>query len=571
MFEHSPAEHASLSALLGEPTLYDEFLRYLARRGYAVPAAVLERDVTQPYRLDEDLVEVFASVYAAPAEHWGVYETCEELVDIEDLFQQWRFRAPAGRLADHRAQAGDGWLQRGRLPAARARPDLLPRALRGARPRRVAAFEVTRWCEGPGHHLDPSGTAALEVTGRRRSARTSPRPVGSVRHTRRMPRVIHTAQALVDAVMEVPALPSRGGNVMATRYRPLRRGGGDDPARGGPLRRHCVHAGRWDRAQRRPGPRGPGGATAWRLSSPSVPDLDTGVCVVLVEPTAERSFVTTQGAERRITVESLAGIRAGARRPRLRQRVSCSGAHPRPAGRVAGHPGARRRRGARPRCHLRRSRARARDPVLARTSVWTGNADESAALSGVHGLHEATEVVATLLSRDAVTIVRDGARGCAVREGGNTDLLPGHPQRPVDANGAGDTHTGVLLAERAAGASWPHAAARANAAGAIKVTRRGPDTAPTRAEIDDFRRDDELLADVQVKPPSANGEDMVSTTPWSFGAAHGRMAQRARPASGAGAGSGIGNVFRRLQALPAGVALRGGAPPLLFAVSFATR
>ena len=92
VFEHSPAEHASLVQLLGEPTLYDEFLRYLARRGYAVPAAVLERDVTLPYRLDEDLVEVFAGVYAAPAEHWGVYETCEELVDIEDLFQQWRFR-----------------------------------------------------------------------------------------------------------------------------------------------------------------------------------------------------------------------------------------------------------------------------------------------------------------------------------------------------------------------------------------------------------------------------------------------------------------------------------------------
>ena len=92
VFEHSPLEHAELERLLGEPTIYDEFLRYLARRGYAVPEAVLERDVTLPYRLDEDLVEVFAAVYAAPAEHWGVYETCEELVDIEDLFQQWRFR-----------------------------------------------------------------------------------------------------------------------------------------------------------------------------------------------------------------------------------------------------------------------------------------------------------------------------------------------------------------------------------------------------------------------------------------------------------------------------------------------
>ena len=92
LFEHSPHEHAELMRLLGEPTIYDEFLRFLARRGYPVPSAVLERDVTQPYRLDEDLVAVFEAVYALPSEHWGVYETCEELVDIEDLFQQWRFR-----------------------------------------------------------------------------------------------------------------------------------------------------------------------------------------------------------------------------------------------------------------------------------------------------------------------------------------------------------------------------------------------------------------------------------------------------------------------------------------------
>ena len=73
-----------------------------------------------------------------------------------------------------------------------------------------------------------------------------------------------------------------------------------------------------------------------------------------------------------------------------------------------------------------------------------------------------------------------------MREGGRTAYVPGHPQQPVDTNGAGDTHTGVLLAERAGGASWIDAAARANVAGAIKVTRRGPDTAPTRAEIDAF-------------------------------------------------------------------------------------
>ena len=83
-------------------------------------------------------------------------------------------------------------------------------------------------------------------------------------------------------------------------------------------------------------------------------------------------------------------------------------------------------------------------------------------------------------------MVRDGPRGCHVHEGGHTAYLPGFPQEPVDTNGAGDAHTGVLVAERARGESWLVAARRANAAGAITVTRRGPATAPTAAEIDEF-------------------------------------------------------------------------------------
>ncbi|GAA2169669.1 tryptophan 2,3-dioxygenase [Pedococcus bigeumensis] len=92
VFDHDEAARAMLAELLEEPSLYDEFLRYLSRRGYAIPAALLERDVTQPYRESDELVDTFAAVYASPTEHWGVYETCEELVDLEDNFQQWRFR-----------------------------------------------------------------------------------------------------------------------------------------------------------------------------------------------------------------------------------------------------------------------------------------------------------------------------------------------------------------------------------------------------------------------------------------------------------------------------------------------
>ena len=89
---HDGSARAALEELLHEPSLYDEFLAHLARQGYAVPARLLDRDWSRPHTADADLVEVFAAVYAAPAEHWGVYETCEELVDIEDAFQQWRFR-----------------------------------------------------------------------------------------------------------------------------------------------------------------------------------------------------------------------------------------------------------------------------------------------------------------------------------------------------------------------------------------------------------------------------------------------------------------------------------------------
>jgi tryptophan 2,3-dioxygenase len=92
VFAHDAASQAELERLLHEPSLYDEFLAYLARRGYAVPADVLERDWSQPYRMHPELVETFAGVYATPEEHWGVYETCEELVDVEDNFQEWRFR-----------------------------------------------------------------------------------------------------------------------------------------------------------------------------------------------------------------------------------------------------------------------------------------------------------------------------------------------------------------------------------------------------------------------------------------------------------------------------------------------
>lgn len=92
VFDAEPEARAELARLLAEPSVYDEFLRYLARHGHDVPRRVLDRDVTTAHTLDEDLVEVFRRIYAEPESDWSAYETCEELVDLEDNFQLWRFR-----------------------------------------------------------------------------------------------------------------------------------------------------------------------------------------------------------------------------------------------------------------------------------------------------------------------------------------------------------------------------------------------------------------------------------------------------------------------------------------------
>ena len=92
VFESDPQAHALVSAALEAPSLYDEFLRLLARTGYAIPSSVLDRDVTTAWTFTPELVPVFAGIYADPQKHWAAYETCEELVDLEDNFQLWRFR-----------------------------------------------------------------------------------------------------------------------------------------------------------------------------------------------------------------------------------------------------------------------------------------------------------------------------------------------------------------------------------------------------------------------------------------------------------------------------------------------
>ena len=307
-----------------------------------------------------------------------------------------------------------------------------------------------------------------------------------------MRRVIHTAQALVDDVVEIPRLPVRGGNVMAGSYTRYAGGAVTTLLAAARCGATAVHAGSVGTGPNGDLVRATLSADGIAVSSPPVVGMDTGICIVMVEATAERTFVTTMGAERRVSSASLA---SSAPAP---GDVVCVSGYSLIAPTVSGllpwlesledveivlDPGAIF-------AELPEDvRARALDV----TTVWTSNAAEAEALSGVGDLDRAPARVADHLAPDAVVVVRDGDRGCAVHVAGESAVVSGFPQTPVDTNGAGDTHTGALCARAAAAdrpsralADWVAAARFANAAAAITVTRRGPTTAPTAAEVAEF-------------------------------------------------------------------------------------
>ncbi len=92
VFAHDPAAQNVLRAALESPSLYDEALRYLARKGHAVPAHLLERDWSRTHVSDPSLLPVLERIYEESAAHWQAYHLCEDLVDLETQFQLWRFR-----------------------------------------------------------------------------------------------------------------------------------------------------------------------------------------------------------------------------------------------------------------------------------------------------------------------------------------------------------------------------------------------------------------------------------------------------------------------------------------------
>ncbi len=89
---HRPDLLAQVQAAFEAPSLYDQALRLLARRGIPVPVSHIARDWTQPYVASNDVEQAWLQVYRDPAQHWDLYELGEELTDLEDTFRLWRFR-----------------------------------------------------------------------------------------------------------------------------------------------------------------------------------------------------------------------------------------------------------------------------------------------------------------------------------------------------------------------------------------------------------------------------------------------------------------------------------------------
>jgi ribokinase len=297
-------------------------------------------------------------------------------------------------------------------------------------------------------------------------------------------RLIHTGQVILDLVMRVKGLPPVGGDVFAS-HTDLQPGGGFNvmaaAARAGA---EVVYAGGHGGGRFGDLARAAMAAEGITTALPPTPGSDTGICVVLVDGTGERTFVTGSGAESTVDAAALAAVPVTAadvvyvsgysllvpdKAAVLLDRLATLDGPT-----VLVDPGPL----------VGEIDPTAWTRLLERTSILSANAREARILTGETDRREASVKLARRLPPSAVVIVRDGAAGCLVTRDGTTTHVPGIPVETVDTTGAGDAHCGVLAAELLRAADLLGAATRANAAAALAVTRPGPATAPTREEVD---------------------------------------------------------------------------------------
>jgi sugar/nucleoside kinase (ribokinase family) len=304
-------------------------------------------------------------------------------------------------------------------------------------------------------------------------------------------RLVFAGEAIVDVLMWVPALPERGGDMLAESAAVEVGGGFNIMAAAVRQGLPVVYAGGHGTGPWGDKVRAALAGEGIRLLRDPDPDADTGFDVALVEAGGERTFVTTLGAE------SLRGpgawdlVRV---QPGDAVYVSGYGLVAPGSGRVLGAWAAGLPAGVLlftdPGPLVADIPAAVLDPVLARCDWWSCNQREAGLLTGSGDPAEAARRLVRRTSR-ADVIVRAGPDGCVMATRGPglaADLshIPAPAVTAVDTTGAGDAHSGVFLAGLAAGLTADDAARRANAAAALTVTRAGAATSPTRAELDRF-------------------------------------------------------------------------------------
>ncbi len=301
------------------------------------------------------------------------------------------------------------------------------------------------------------------------------------------PQLVHLGNALVDLVVTVPHMPDRGGDVMA--YGANAHVGGGFTVMAAAVRHGLpvIYAGMHGSGQYSEVVRAAMRQEGVTILQPPVPELDTGVVLTFVDAAGERTFVTLPGAEGQLTPSALARVAlrpgdllyvTGYSLAHELNRASLTAWLPRVDQRtvVVVDPGP-----------LVASLPRDALGIVLDCADWvTANLAEARVLTGEESATAAALALARRTGRSGV-LVRTGADGCVLVEGDGPPVsIPPVPVTVVDMNGAGDTHTGVFMAEIAHGSSPREAAARANAAAALGVTRLGPATAPTRQELDAF-------------------------------------------------------------------------------------
>ncbi|HEY1825208.1 MAG TPA: PfkB family carbohydrate kinase [Acidimicrobiales bacterium] len=292
---------------------------------------------------------------------------------------------------------------------------------------------------------------------------------------------------LIDVVLTLDALPPRAGDVRANSQLIATGGGFNAMSAAARHDAPVVYAGRLGT-----GPFATLARADLAREGIAVPievnaEVDTGVCIVLIEPDAERTFITTSGAEGTLRETDLEKLDVGGGDYLLvsgynvmyddMARSVIGWIESVPADAVVAFDPASRV-GDIPSEHLER--------VLRRTDWLLCNAAEATSLSGVE---DALAATAILTERHGAinVLVRRGADGCVVGSHGTDAVsVPGFAATPLDTNGAGDVHNGVFLAELARGAAPLCAARWANAAAAMAVGVAGPATGPRRYEVEAF-------------------------------------------------------------------------------------